>query len=464
MRRNAVCTAAASLLLIVLSANASASDSTYAETTLHSFCGGCGEGGRPVNVGLVRDSAGNLYGVTSETYSAFNGGVVFELSPKEDGSWSFQTLYSFCNREEGHGRQCDSSYPTGDLIIDVNGNLYGTTQFGNRDRGSAYELMPNADHTAWTFRVLHKFCRHSPSDGCNPQAGLTYAGAATGAAYDGVSPLYGTTAGGGAYHAGTVFELGPTPLRQERVLYHFCRISGCPDGANPVASVIVDASGNLYGTTSGGGGGQSVAGTVFELSLNDDHTTWSEKVLWSFCMTGNTCPDGGSPVSRLAMDALGNLLGTTIYGGNAACEINGIYGCGVLFKLSPHGGTWREKILHAFCKKNPPQLCTDGSTPVAGVTLDGTGNIFGTTARGGGQNGDGTVFEYSTSGFDSLYSFCSESACADGATPEGNLLLDSAGNIFGTTNLDGAYGFPGGGTIFELTPQALAHKTKPRGR
>src|SRR6185312_4917897 len=173
------------------------------------------------------------------------------------------------------------------LVIDVNGNLYGVTSFGGANgEGVAFELSPNADRTAWTFSILHNFCSvggFNCTDGRTPapNAGLTYSGAASGVLYDGVSPLYGTAYGGGGHGYGVIFELLPSESRTswtQNVLYSFCAQASCTDGSYPAAAILVDGTGNLFGTTwSGGGHGQ---GAVFELSPTGGGA-WSETVLYS---------------------------------------------------------------------------------------------------------------------------------------------------------------------------------------
>jgi uncharacterized repeat protein (TIGR03803 family) len=272
------------------------------EFLLYEFLGGNGSG---PYAGLISDAAGNLYGTTVGGGASGNG-VVFKLSPPE----SETVLYSFTGAADGRN-------PYAGLIRDAAGNLYGTTFYGGTENsacrngcGVVFKVSPSESET-----VLHSFT--GGTDGTNPQAGLTR---------DAAGNLYGTTVGGGAFGAGVVFELircdsAPTGY-DFKVLYSF---TGGADGGNPYAGLIRDAAGNLYGTTAGGGVG---SGTVFKLIPCD--SGYELKVLHSF-----TGADGATPVAGLIRDAAGNLYGTTLHGGteDSACE----YGCGVVFKLSPAG-------------------------------------------------------------------------------------------------------------------------------
>jgi uncharacterized repeat protein (TIGR03803 family) len=267
---------------------------------------------------------------------------------------------------------------------------------------------------AQTFSVVYNFS--GGSDGGNPLAGFTIGRAGT---------LYGTTSAGGASNAGTVFQV--TRKGNQSVLYSF---TGGADGANPQASLIMDPAGNLYGTTNAGG--DFGAGTVFKLTRKHKET-----VLYSF--TGK--PDGANPQAALIMDARGILYGTTSAGG--------ANGNGTVFRLAPKkkGGKWREKVLYSFGSSN------DGTVPVAPVTLDAAGNLYG-TASAGGTYGYGTVFQLkpSKSGWTEnvLYNF---QMLTDGGVPYAGLIFDPSGNLYGAAT-DGGAGTNGGGTIFELTPSA----------
>ena len=241
-----------------------------------------------------------------------------------------------------------------------------------------FELTPEANGT-WTEKILHSF--GIGLDGFSPTAGLIF---------DAHGNLYGTTADGGhaqisgTFKGGTVFELtkmcgGWT----EKILHNFA--SG-NDGYNPEAGLIFDAAGNLYGTTSGGGMGPTQAnGTVFELSPSAERD-WAEKVLYNFGVPSGT---GFTPAAGLILDASGNLFGTTTAGGTAGTGTDCYsYECGTVFELTPAaGGVWNESTLHNF--QGTP---TDGGSPFAGLISDGSGNLYGTTSRGG-KDSKGTVFE-----------------------------------------------------------------------
>ena len=208
--------------------------------------------------------------------------------------------------------------------MDAAGNLYGTTVMGGAyNRGEVFELTPNAAKTTWTETVLYSFCGQPRcSDGIYPEAGLIM---------DATGHLYGTTERGGGginYDYGTVFELTPNAAKTtwtETVLYSFCSRGTCTDGAAPTAGLIMDATGHLYGTTAG------YYGTVFELTPNAAKTTWSETVMHSF--TGGS--DGSDPVAGLIFDASGALYGATASGGDLSCDSGS--GCGSVFKLSGAG-------------------------------------------------------------------------------------------------------------------------------
>jgi uncharacterized repeat protein (TIGR03803 family) len=328
------------------------------------------------------------------------------------------------------------------LIFDSTGNLYGTTTYGGDTQycsgqgcGTVFKLTPGS--AGWTETVLHNF--HG-KDGSNPVASLIF---------DGAGNLYGTTANGGDLQVnhgqgcGTVFKITPGGNGKwtETVLHFF----HCGDGANPVAGLIFDRSGNVYGTTTGGGNSICVGGcgTVYELKPRTDGK-WTETVLHRFRGDG-----GRNPLSGVIFDAGGNLYSTTDAGGDRRC--NGGYGCGTVFKLA--AGAWNLTILHEF---------HDGRSP-DGVVFDNAGNLYGITTAGGNlrscnRNGCGTVFELVPSNngewnLTVLHSFQGK----DGANPSSTLIFDAAGNLYGTTQLGGDLSCSGGsgcGTVFKLAPDS----------
>lgn len=337
----------------------------------------------------------------------------------------------------------DGAFPTSGLVADRFGNLYGTTEFGGAGLcylygcGTVFQLTPpTGPGGTWKERVLYSF--QAGTDGGGPQGGLIF---------DKSGNLYGTTIGGGQNagcpNCGTVFQLVPPSTAggnwTEVVLYRF---TGNSDGAMPVGSLIFDKAGNLYGVTSSGGG-PAENGTVFQLAPPGPGGIWTEHVLYRFK------PENGSnPQYGLIMDDTGNLYGTTQHGGDAECEPQFGLGCGIVFELVPPliaGDTWSEKILHVF--HGQPQ--GDGAFPLGGVIFDGLGNLYGTTAIGGIDNG-GTVFQltppFSTDTI--LYAF---TGLSDGAGPEGSLVFHN-GNLYGATVSGGGNSGNGWGTLFQLAP------------
>jgi len=378
---------------------------TYDFHVLHTFCsrGGseCTDGASPV-AGLIEDAAGNLYGTTQGGGNVNGGGTVFKL----DVTGKETVLHRFCNTS-----LCkDGKFPSASLVEDSAGNLYGTTQSGGAYPGGGTVFKVDA---AGRERALLSFCS-SCADGWGPNAGLIQ---------DAEGNLYGTALSGGTHGGGTVFKLDKT--NHSVVLYNFCSANNCVDGSGPYAGLIEDAVGNLYGTTVNGGA--NGGGVVFKLTASGE-----EKVLYSFCSASN-CTDGKAPAAGMIRDAAGYLYGTTSSGG--------AYGSGAVFRVTAGG---REKVLYSFC--SAPN-CTDGSYPQAGLARDSAGNLYGTTAVNG-ANGGGTVFKLNTTRhYDVLYNFCSAANCADGRNSFAGVTLDAAGNLFGTTNQGGKYGY---GTVFKL--------------
>jgi uncharacterized repeat protein (TIGR03803 family) len=394
-----------------------------AETVLFGFCaqGNCSDGSYP-EAGLIMDTAGNLYG-TTDAGGANGQGTVFKLAP----GGTETVLYSFCEQSNC----ADGQYPSAGVIMDAEGNLYGTTFNGGAySQGTVFKLPPGGTET-----VLYSFCQQSDcTDGANPFGGLIM---------DAQGNLYGTTraggGNGGANGGGTIFKLAPNGT--ETVLYSFCAQSNCTDGATPFAGLIMDAQGNLYGTTELGGTHGN--GTVFKVPHGG-----TETVLYSFCAQTD-CTDGGNPVAGLILDTAGNLYGTT--------EAGGANGFGTVFKVTP-GGT--ETVLYSFCAQSSQSYsCTDGESPQAGLILDAAGNLYGTT-RAGGASGGGAVFKLAPGGTETvLYSFCAQSNCTDGDYPIASLIMNAAGNLYGTTRTGGngttGYGMnPGWGTVFEVVLNA----------
>jgi uncharacterized repeat protein (TIGR03803 family) len=292
--------------------------------------------------------------------------------------------------------------------------------------------------------VIHSFHpqgERGDANGSEPYANLIF---------DASGTLYGTTLEGGAYGLGTVFELSPRVSGGwiETVLYSFAgSSSGGADGAYPRGSLIFDAAGNLFGVTAGGGTGKPGGlGTVYELSPAGGGA-WRETVLHSF--TGFPA-DGDTPLSGLVFDADGNLYGTTSHGGLYE-YVKGSSG-GTAFELSPAAqGVWNETIIHNFGSG------ADGGYPQAGLTLDASGNLYGTTVSGGSAScapdGCGTVFELSPAGGGVwaeavLHSFTNSGEAP--FNPFGGVIFDATGNLYGTT----ASGGYGSGTVFELFPTA----------
>jgi uncharacterized repeat protein (TIGR03803 family) len=384
------------------------------ETVLHSMK--ATEGISPM-MGLIFDSSGDLYGAAAEGGSS-NNGSIFELMPQSGGTYTEKTLHSF-NGGSGGGM------PLGSVIFDSAGNLYGTVKLGgSHGVGVVFELKKSG--TTWTETVLHNF--GGTKDGQFPTSSLVF---------DSAGNLYGTTEGGGTHGngsenvGGTAYKLAPKSGGgfTETVIHSF---GAGTDGVSPRCNLILDSSGNLYGTAFQGG---SVgAGMVFELSPQSGGG-WTEKTLHSFAGGGS---DGSLPSAGLIFDTAGNLYGTTVGSSN---------GGGTVFKLTPSGGSWTESVLFNFV-----HTFYQPSFPYSNVILDSVGNLYGATLQGTGlSNGfNGTVFELTlVSGIwnqTTLYSFDG----THGAEPgNGALIFDSSGNLYGAAQAGGANK---DGVVFKIVP------------
>jgi len=422
-------------------------------TTLHGFCAeaACADGDMP-ETALVQDASGNLFGVTRAGGDG-DWGTVFELKRNGKGKYGYVRLYSFDHDTVGF-------WPDGPLILDTKGNLYGAvSEGGNGECGSIFELARPHHGGSWTLNKIHTFCSDSGA-GSFPNDGLTYEGQSAGAAYDGASPLYGTTQYGGDGDAGVVFALSRHgQVWKETVLYSFCAKghSFCVDGSSPIAGVTLDEAGDLFGATYTGGIAATHfplgAGVAFELSPGGGGK-WTETVLHNFC-TADNCADGSAPRGSLVLDAAGNLFGVTESGGKS-CKANKGRGCGAVYKIVPAGAGSQQSVVYAFCQKKD---CVDGESPQAGLMLDAAGDLYGTTYFGGANLGldqfglrAGTVFRISGSSYHVVYSFCALANCADGVNPSAGLIQDPSGLLYGTTEGGGPNGGFDVGTAFQLQP------------
>ena len=404
-------------------------------TTLASFNG---TNGANPDAAVTLDPSGNLYGTTVNGGPS-NYGTVFEIAK---GSNTITSLASF----DSNGT--DAFEPVADVTLDASGNLYGTTSIGGAGGdGTVFEIASGSN----TVTTLASF---NGTNGAAPFAGVTL---------DASGNLYGTTVGGGASNIGTVFEIASG----SNTITTVASFNGA-NGANPFAGVTLDASGNLYGTTSGGGANND--GTVFEIASGSNTIT----SLGSFNGTNGTNPRAG-----VTLDASGNLYGTTQLGGasdngsvfeiangsktiNIVALFSGTNGAnpydgvtldasGNLYGTTPNGGANNDGTVFEIAKGSNTITTfasfngTNGAIPLAGVTLDALGNLYGTTAGGGDANGDGTVFEIAK-GSNTITALASFNG-TNGTNPSGGVTLDASGNLYGTSSAGGA---SGDGTVFEI--------------
>jgi uncharacterized repeat protein (TIGR03803 family) len=391
---------------------------------IYSFDGGL-NGVGPI-ASLTMDATGNLYGTTSQGGNLncnppYGCGTAFRLAHSGSG-WILTSLYSFAGHDDGASPNA--------VTIGPDGGLYGSTATGGGSGcggggcGTVFKLTPapTACRTApcgWTETVLYRFS--TPADGYDPLSDVIF---------DQAGNIYGTTFYGGG-GAGIVYELTHSSRGWTKsTLYSF---TGGGDGRNLTSGVIFDNTGNLYGTTLYGAGSGCYGegcGTVFQLTHSG--SGWAETTLYAF-QDGS---DGGVPYGGLVFDRSGNLYGSTFIGGTG----NG----GTVFELAPSGSNWTYTLLSAL-----PGVYNPGSWgPGSSLTMDVTGNLYGTTVEGG-EADDGTVFKLTPSNgswtYTSLHDFTNGS---DGGAPWGSVIFDAAGDLYGTA-LGGSLG---GGVIWEITP------------
>lgn len=382
--------------------------------------------------------------------------IILAVGAFTSALWKEHVRYSF------QGGNSDGATPAGGVVFDSQGNLYGATSGGGSGScagffqcGTVYELSPPAQKGgAWTETVLYDFQGNQSGDGSSPAGGLII---------DKSGNLYGTTGYGGTGDCvllgskegcGTVFELSPPKQKggawTEKVLYSF---KGGKDGYVPDGDLVFNSAGNLYGATIFGGGKGTTCnplyqycGTVFELSPPQQKGgKWTERVLHSFA--GGI--DGANPNGGLVLDSAGGIYGTTSSGGNRGCKSDSGTGCGIAFELkllSKTGDSWSEKMLHRFTDGN------DGAGPNGGLIFDAGGALYG-AAGGGGTGKLGVVFRLApTSGGDwcetVLHNFTVEKG---GRNPWSPLTFDSTGKLYGTAHASASDKF--GGLVFVLQPR-----------
>lgn len=403
----------------------------WKEKIIHNFSGSAsapyGVDGSIPAAGVVFDQFGNLYGTTSAggtvasvSYCPTCGGTVFKMSKNSSGQWATSLLYAFTANRDGLN-------PTGGLVADAAGNLYGTTQNGgSHGHGSVYALVPQASG-AYKEHVIYSFL--GGADGQYPIGGLVS---------DAAGNLYGTTYYGGvnancslSYGCGTVFKLTPAGGGRwtETVLHAFANT----DGVNVSGPLTMDAAGNLFGAANGNN--QGGLSTIFELSPAGGG--WNFSVLYAFTAGSSVA----GPGAGMLLDAAGNLYG--VAGG-------GVRGGGVVFQLSPGASGWTLSVLHDF------HGGADGLTPI-GLAFDKSGGLIGVTYQGGNtscQGGCGTVFSLVNVGGvwkkGNVYEFAGG---ADAANPWANLTMDAAGNLYGPAVRGGSNCTTTGGcgAVFKLT-------------
>ncbi len=411
-----------SLVLII-----SASSLSQTFSVLHTFTGD--DGSSPYS-GVTVDRAGNLYGTTrfggNSSCLDLGCGTLFKLSPQGSG-WTFLPLYRFAGAADG-------KYPIARMVFGPDGRLYGTTLTGGNSSlngGTVYALAPPPSvcrtPCSWIKTTLWSFGQFQNNDGLAPGYGDLV--------FDSTGTLYGTTEEGGAARqecgpgCGTVYTLtGSQGSWNETLIYQF----GNGPGFHPYAGVAFDGNGNLYGTT--GYGGTKDVGVAYELSPSNG--SWLPAILYNFRYDA----DGGRPSAGLVPDTSGNLYGATYSGGPD--------GGGTVFELSPMGMDWTFQLLNSF---------DFPANPFGNLTMDAAGNLYGTTISGGIFR-HGNVFKLTRSGdswsYTSLYDF---TAGSDGAEPHGNVALDAAGNLYGTTSSGGSTAGEclithGCGVVWEIKP------------
>jgi uncharacterized repeat protein (TIGR03803 family) len=389
-------------------------------SVLHSFSGG--PGGTAPEAGLTIDRAGNLYGTTSSGGQG-GSGMVFKLARSGEG-WVLSPLYQF-------GGGPDGRIPIARVVFGPDGKLYGTTQQGGNlaacggvGCGVVFNLTPRATACktslcSWSETVLHAFT--NAPDGSYPSSELTF---------DSSGNLFGTsflggTSGCSGLGSGTVYELSPSHGSwTESIIYSFS--SGPGDGCNPRSNVVFDGSGNLYGTTWEGGAFET--GSVYELTSTPNG--WTGSILHSFPNNNDSYPYAG-----LTLDSSGKLYGATAGG---YVDTDG----GAAFQLSSSNGGWTYSSLYAFGGEA-------GCGPHGNLTLDANGNLYGATYCSGTYE-RGSIFKLvRTAGgwaYTSLHDF---SGGVDGGCPIGPVILDSAGNLYGTAQFGGT---ADKGTVWEITP------------
>ena len=372
-------------------------------------------------------------------------------TPAASAQNTFATIHKFTGT--------DGASPVGNLVSDSAGNLYGVTSTGGQQNPATCSFIGSGDYCGTAFKltrsssgkwqetVIYEF--QGGNDGGIPLAGLTI---------DASGNLYGTASVGGGEFSGVVFELSPTKSGSwtETVLYYFV---GGSDGFFPIGNLIFDKSGNLYGTTYGGGTGFCglgvSCGTVFELSPHSNGF-WSENILYNF----SELSDGAEPTAGLIFDRQGNLYGTASIGGNLTgnCGYPG-FGCGTVFELSPNStGGWSKNTLYTFTDGE------DGAVPYAGLIFDAAGNLYGSAFAGGNLNGCnasgcGVIYRLSptssggwTETVIHTFQLLGTHIGQGGGVPLASLTFDSAHNLYGTASQGGTIGGAAGhGVVFKLS-------------